>query len=166
MWTKVLALQKCMVYIGLFHPCEHRANISDKDQGIKLAFSIALADPTFLTTQRLSAFAQCPQLPESSRRSTGVKTDDLCVCVCVIPPPLLSCVFQSLCTPILTSLTAVESATQVNVMSHDCTTSAGLLPFSAPAFTNSRHWKKKTIWWLSKNKRQTEGNLYGYIIPP
>ena len=73
MWTKVLALQKCMVYIGLFHPCEHRANISDKDQGIELAFSIALADPNFLTTQRLSAFAQCPQLPESSRRSTGVK---------------------------------------------------------------------------------------------
>ena len=73
MWTKVLALQKCMVYIGLFHPCEHRANISDKDQGIELAFSIALADPNFLTTQRLSAFAQCPQLPEASRRSTGVK---------------------------------------------------------------------------------------------
>ena len=72
MWTKVLALQKCMVYIGLFHPCEHRANISDKDQGIELAFSIALADPNFLTTQRLSAFAQCPQLPEASRRSTGV----------------------------------------------------------------------------------------------
>ena len=69
MWTKVLALQKCMVYIGLFHPCEHRANISDKDQGIELAFSIALADPNFLTTQRLSAFAQCPQLPEASRRS-------------------------------------------------------------------------------------------------
>ena len=63
-----------MVYIGLFHPCEHRANISDKDQGIELAFSIALADPNFLTTQRLSAFAQCPQLPEASRRSTGVKT--------------------------------------------------------------------------------------------
>ena len=61
-----------MVYIGLFHPCEHRANISDKDQGIELAFSIALADPNFLTTQRLSAFAQCPQLPEASRRSTGV----------------------------------------------------------------------------------------------
>ena len=74
MWTKVLALQKCMVYIGLFHPCEHRANISDKDQGIELAFSIALADPNFLTTQRLSAFAQCPQLPEASRRSTGAKT--------------------------------------------------------------------------------------------
>ena len=73
MWTKVLALQKCMVYIGLFHPCEHRANISDKDQGIELAFSIALADPNFPTTQRLSAFAQCPQLPEASRRSTGVK---------------------------------------------------------------------------------------------
>ena len=67
MWTKVLALQKCMVYIGLFHPCEHRANISDKDQGIELAFSIALADPNFLTT-----FAQCPQLPEASRRYTGV----------------------------------------------------------------------------------------------
>ena len=61
-----------MVYIGLFHPCEHRANISDKDQGIELAFSIALADPNFLTTQRLPAFAQCPQLPEASRRSTGV----------------------------------------------------------------------------------------------
>ena len=77
MWTKVLALQKCMVYIGLFHPCEHRANISDKDQGIELAFSIALADPNFLTTQRLSAFAQCPQLPEASRRSTGVKKEIL-----------------------------------------------------------------------------------------
>ena len=75
MWTKVLALQKCMVYIGLFHPCEHRANICDKDQGIELAFSIALAGPNFLTTQRLSAFAQCPQLPEASRRSTGVKSD-------------------------------------------------------------------------------------------
>ena len=35
--------------------------------------SIALADPNFLTTQRLSAFAQRPQLPEASRRSTGVK---------------------------------------------------------------------------------------------
>ena len=68
-----------MVYIGLFHPCEHRANISDKDQGIELAFSIsiALADPNFLTTQRLSAFAQCPQLPEASRRSTGARIQKL-----------------------------------------------------------------------------------------
>ena len=68
-----------MVYIGLFHPCEHRANISDKDQGIELAFSIALADPNFLTTQGLSAFAQCPQLPEASRRSTGVVEDEFLV---------------------------------------------------------------------------------------
>ena len=81
MWTKVLALQKCMVYIGLFHPCEHRANISDKDQGIELAFSIALADPNFLTTQRLSAFAQCQQLPEASRRSTGVNTNKVGQCL-------------------------------------------------------------------------------------
>ena len=84
MWTKVLALQKCMVYIGLFHPCEHRANISDKDQGIELAFSIALADPNFLTTQRLSAFAQCPQLPEASRRSTGVKVP-VAECMSIVP---------------------------------------------------------------------------------
>ena len=99
MWTKVLALQKCMVYIGLFHPCEHRANISDKDQGIELAFSIALADPNFLTTQRLSAFAQCPQLPEASRRSTGVKmfairSCDLCTIWCMMKSESAQKVFE------------------------------------------------------------------------
>lgn len=44
---------------------------------------------------------------------------------------------------ILTSLTAVVSATQENVMSHDWTTSAGLFPLNAPDLTKSLHWKNK-----------------------
>lgn len=40
---------------------------------------------------------------------------------------------------ILTSLTAVVSATQENVMSHDWTTSAGLFPLNAPDLTKSLH---------------------------
>lgn len=39
----------------------------------------------------------------------------------------------------LTSLTAVVSATQENVMSHDWTTSAGLFPLNAPDLTKSLH---------------------------
>lgn len=38
---------------------------------------------------------------------------------------------------LLTSLTATESETHVKVMSHDCTTSAGLFPRNAPALENS-----------------------------
>lgn len=40
---------------------------------------------------------------------------------------------------VLTSLTAVESATQEKVISHDWTTSAGLFPLNAPDLTKSRH---------------------------
>jgi hypothetical protein len=46
---------------------------------------------------------------------------------------------------LLTSLTAVESATHVNVMSHACTTSAGLFPLNAPDDKNSFHWKQKKM---------------------
>lgn len=67
----------------------------------------------------------------------------------------------------LTSLTAVESETQENVMSHDCKTSDGQFPFKAPAFTNSRHcWSEKNdnysrivpskIQWLSKTNISTD----------
>jgi len=38
-----------------------------------------------------------------------------------------------------TSLSAIESATQQNVMSQDWTTSAALTPFLAPWTMNSRH---------------------------
>ena len=40
---------------------------------------------------------------------------------------------------VLTSLTAVESATQEKVISRDWTTSAGLFPLNAPDLTKSRH---------------------------
>jgi len=39
-----------------------------------------------------------------------------------------------------TSFIAAASDTQTNVMSHDWTTSDGLLPFNAPSLTNSRHY--------------------------
>ena len=46
--TKVLASQKCMVYLGLFHPCEQRANISDIDQDKELALVLLWQTPIFL----------------------------------------------------------------------------------------------------------------------
>ena len=46
-WTKVLASQKWMVYLGLFHPCEQRANISDIDQDKELALVLLWQTPTF-----------------------------------------------------------------------------------------------------------------------
>ena len=45
----------------------------------------------------------------------------------------------------LTSFSAVGSDTHENVMSHCATTSAGLFPFRAPSFTNSRHCKDKKL---------------------
>ena len=36
-----------MVYLGLFHPCEHRANISDIDQDKELALVLLWQTPIF-----------------------------------------------------------------------------------------------------------------------
>ena len=36
-----------MVYLGLFHPCERRANISDIDQDKEFALELLWQTPTF-----------------------------------------------------------------------------------------------------------------------
>ena len=61
-----------MVYSGLFHPCEQRANISDIDQDKELALVLLWQTPIFSLPNAYQSSRSAHRL-EASYRSTGVR---------------------------------------------------------------------------------------------
>ena len=84
--TKVLASQKCMVYLGLFHPCEQRANISDIDQDKELALVLLWQTPIFSLP---SAYQSLRSAHSYLRPAAALR--ELPSCLCLLHFSLLDC---------------------------------------------------------------------------